>query len=47
MNHALQCTCGTLKGLVSHPERVKRVGAPVAVPRILSGSEREAVYRAV
>jgi hypothetical protein len=25
MNHPLQCTCGTLKGYVSHPERVNRV----------------------
>lgn len=25
MNHPLQCTCGTLKGFVSHPERVNRV----------------------
>ena len=24
MNHPLQCTCGTLKGYVSHPERVNR-----------------------
>jgi hypothetical protein len=25
MNHHLQCNCGTLKGYVSHPERVNRV----------------------
>jgi Family of unknown function (DUF6151) len=25
MHHRLQCTCGTLKGYVSHPERVNRV----------------------
>lgn len=25
MNHPLQCTCGTLRGTVSHPERVNRV----------------------
>jgi hypothetical protein len=25
MNHPLQCTCGTLKGYVSHSERVNRV----------------------
>jgi hypothetical protein len=25
MNHPLQCACGTLKGYVSHPERVNRV----------------------
>ena len=25
MNHPLQCTCGTLKGYVRHPERVNRV----------------------
>jgi hypothetical protein len=25
MNHPLQCTCGTLKGYVSHPKRVNRV----------------------
>jgi Family of unknown function (DUF6151) len=25
MDHPLQCTCGTLKGTVSHPERVNRV----------------------
>lgn len=25
MDHPLQCTCGSLKGIVSHPERVNRV----------------------
>jgi hypothetical protein len=25
MNHPLRCTCGALKGYVSHPERVNRV----------------------
>jgi len=25
MNHPLQCSCGTLKGYVSHPKRVNRV----------------------